>query len=98
MVGQGVQKWERWRPAVADDIVTSLRLLSHPFLGAAGISATERNDLREAAATIERLQNLATELAEALEAIIDNPGEYGQAFTALSHWHHRTCCPATPAD
>lgn len=71
-----------------DTLAVRLRLLSHPGLGAAGISDAERDDLRNAAATLEQLHQLGSELAGALGGVMDYGSiAHGDAFTALSHWH-----------
>jgi hypothetical protein len=71
-----------------DHLTTSLRLLSHDGLGATGISASERADLRAAARTLDHLHGIAAELAAALGGVLDYGSiAHGDAFTALSHWH-----------
>lgn len=72
-----------------DSLAAGLRLLSHPGLGAQGISDGERQELRDAARTLEQLHQLASELAGALGGVMDYGSiAHGDAFTALSHWHH----------
>ena len=77
-------------------VILELRLMGSPFLGARHLTDDERITLRQAASLIQQMHDLGTELADALAALMDNPTETGQAFTALSHWHHRNPNPVTP--